>query len=128
MVLLSFPYQQTSVTYREDGAHYIWWETTPETDSSMGGGFYVKTLPAHERAWWWSTQLNRWRRIQWTLEDVSRSAKGPGWDLQWSWAYVDAYECHEERYPPGAVFPLRTWYPEGYAQGPLRRPGRYSPY
>ena len=130
MVLLSLPYQQTSVIYRQDGAHYTWWETLTAPDSSMGGGYYVKTLPVHERSWWWSPTLSRWRRIQWTLEDVTHSVKGPGWDVHWSWAYVDACECHEERYPPGVAFPLRTWYPEDHSRtrGPLRRPVRSSPY
>ena len=107
MVLLALPYQQSSVTYHENGTHYTWWETLTTPDSSCGGGYYVKTLPFHERSWWWSPTLARWRRIQWTLEDVTRSVTGPGWDLHWSWAYMDAYECHEERYPPGVVFPLR---------------------
>ena len=130
MVLLSLPYQQISVAYHENGTHYTWWETLTTPDSSCGGGYYVKTLPVHERSWWWSPTLGRWRRIQWTLEDVTRSVTGPGWDLHWSWAYADAYECHEERYPPGVVFPQRTWYPEGHpgAHGPMRRSMRTSPY
>ena len=130
MVLLSLPYQQISVAYQENGKHYTWWETVATPDSSCGGGYYVKTLPFHERSWWWSSTLNRWRRVQWTLEEVSRSTTGPGWDIHWSWAYVDAYECHEERYPPGVVFPQRTWHPEDHhgAHGPARRSMRSSPY
>ena len=130
MVLLSLPYQQTSVAYRQNGTHYTWWDTLTTPDSSCGGGYYVKTLPVHERSWWWSPTLSRWRRIQWTLEDVTRSVTGPGWDIHWSWAYVDAYECHEERYPPGVAFPQRTWHPEDHygAHGPVRRSMRSSPY
>ena len=95
MVLLALPYRQTVVNFTIDGSHYTWYETDQNEDPSIGGGIYVKTLPIHTRSWWWCQRLNRWRRIQWTLEDVARSPRGPGWDVQWSWAYADAFECNE---------------------------------
>ena len=115
MVLLSLPYRQTAVTFNLDGSHYTWYETDQNEDPSVGGGIYVKTLPIHTRSWWWCDRLNRWRRIQWTLEDVGRSHRGPGWDAQWSWAYADAHECHEECYPLTDAYPLRTWMPASYS-------------
>ena len=129
MVLLSLPYRQTVVTFNNNGAHYTWYETDEDMDPSIGGGIYVKTLPAHERSWWWCERLNRWRRVQWTLEDIARSSKGPGWDVQWSWAYADAYECNEEWYTGDDVYPMRIWYPESYSPaGRSRLPGRSTPY
>ena len=129
MVLLSLPYRQTEVFFRGDGSHYTWYETVADTDPSVGGGIYVKTLPVHERSWWWCSHLNRWRRVQWTLEEVARSSKGPGWDIQWTWAYADASECHEERCAGNIGYPLRTWFPDSYCPGGrTRMPGRSTPY
>ena len=78
MVLLSLPYRQTEVFFGDNGNHYTWFESAPGADASVGGGIYVKTLPVHERTWWWCQQLNRWRRVQWTLEEIARSERGPG--------------------------------------------------
>ena len=96
---------------------------------SVGGGIYVKTLPVHDRTWWWCQQLGRWRRVQWTLEEITRSDTGPGWDIQWSWAYMDASEIHQERVAGPQGYPLRMWFPESYSPVPrTRMPGRSTPF
>ena len=129
MVLLPLPYRQTEVFFEANGSHYTWWETVPGADVSVGGGIYVKTLPVHDRTWWWCQQLGRWRRVQWTLEEITRSDTGPGWDIQWSWAYMDASEIHQERAAGPQGYPLRTWFPESYSPVPrTRMPGRSTPF
>ena len=129
MVLLALPYRQSEVVFGIDGNHYTWFETPPRADASVGGGIYVKTLPVHERSWWWCQRLNRWRRILWTLEEIARSERGPGWDIQWSWAYVDAMECHQEQATSAQGYPMSVWYPESYnPTARSRMPGRSAPY
>ena len=129
MVLISLPYHQTEVFFGDNGGHYTWYETAPGVDASVGGGIYVKTLPVHERTWWWCHQLHRWRRVQWTLEEINHSERGPGWDIQWSWAYVDARECHQEQSTSTIGYPLKMWFPDSYRPAArTRMPGRSTPY